>query len=99
MTAARGAQRKGIGKSLVLGGAFALVMGGLIWYASVSLGGHRCEVCLTYGGGHSCRSAEGATLEEARRTALDLACAELASGMTESLRCQNTPPTRVTCDP
>ena len=99
MTATRGAQRKGIGKSLLLGGAFALVMGGLIWYASVSLGGHHCEVCLSYRGAEACRSAEGSTVEEARRTAVDLACAELASGMTESLRCQNTPPARVTCDP
>ncbi len=99
MTAARGMQRKGIGKSLVLGGAFALVMAGLIWYASVSLGGHRCEVCLSYRDGQACRSADGSTVEEARRTAVDLACADLASGMTESLRCQGTPPTRVTCDP
>ena len=99
MTAVRGAQHKGIGKSLVLGGGFVLVMAGLIWYASVSLGGHRCEVCLSYGGGKACRSADGSSVEEARRTAVDLACAELASGMTESLRCQSTPPTRVTCDP
>lgn len=99
MTAARGGQRKGIGRSVVLGGGFALVLAGLVWYASVSLGGHRCEVCLSYGGGQSCRTAEGSTREEAQRTAVDLACAELASGMTESLRCQSTPPTRVTCDP
>ena len=75
-----------------------LAMLGLIWYASASLSTHSCEVCIAYQGQSACRKAEGATPQEARRTATDLACAMLASGMTDSLACQRTEPSSVTCD-
>jgi len=57
-----------------------------------------CEVCVTFAGRSACRTAAGATREEAVRTATDNACAFLASGMTDSIRCTNTPPTSVACD-
>jgi hypothetical protein len=85
-------------KSAVLGGVFALAVLGLIWYASAALSRHSCELCITYKGQSACRKAEGATSDEARRTAIDLACAMLASGMTDSLACQRTEPKSVTCD-
>jgi hypothetical protein len=87
-----------VSKSALLGGVFALGMLGLIWYASASLSRHSCEVCIAYGGQSVCRKAEGATPDEARQTAIDLACAMLASGMTDSLACQRTEPSSVTCD-
>jgi 3-deoxy-D-manno-octulosonic acid (KDO) 8-phosphate synthase len=87
-----------VSKSAVLGGVFALAMLGLIWYASASLAKHSCEVCIDYKGQSACRKAEGATSDEARRTAVDLACAMLAAGMTDSLACQRTEPKSVTCD-
>lgn len=59
---------------------------------------HACEVCVTYGGRTACREARGANVEEATRTATDNACAFLASGMTESIRCGNTRPDSVHCD-
>lgn len=64
-------------------------------------GAHResCEVCVSFGGLTECREAAGRTREEAVKTAIDNACAFLASGMTDSVSCQNTPPTRVTCAP
>jgi hypothetical protein len=88
---------KGIGKSVILGGSFVLVMLALMWYASVSLGRESCEVCIAYEGRSACRKAEGTSVEEARRTATDMACAVLASGMTESLHCQRTEPKSVRC--
>jgi|SRR5436309_3515432 len=88
----------GVARSAILGIAFALAMLALIWYASASLGQHHCEVCLAYGGQNVCRQADGASAEEARRTATDMACATLASGMTESLKCQRTEPRSVSCD-
>jgi hypothetical protein len=87
-----------VSKSAVLGGVFVLVMLGLIWYASASLSQHSCEVCIAYKGQSACRKAEGATSDEARRTAIDLSCAMLAAGMTDSLACQRTEPKSVTCD-
>jgi hypothetical protein len=57
-----------------------------------------CEVCVRYGGRLVCRAAAGTTREEALRTATENACAFLASGMTESIRCTNTPPETATCN-
>lgn len=56
-----------------------------------------CEVCITYDGAQQCRRASSGTRETALQSATTAACATLAGGMTESIRCQNTPPDRVTC--
>jgi hypothetical protein len=63
-------------------------------------GQHRtqCRVCVTFQGATACREAAGATTAEAQRTAHENACAFIASGMTDSIACQNTPPDSVTCD-
>ena len=98
MGSSRSDRKKKISKSAVLGGVFVLAMLGLIWYASASLVQHSCEVCITYKGQSACRKAEGTTVDEARRTAVDLSCAMLASGMTDSLACQRTEPSSVECD-
>jgi hypothetical protein len=58
----------------------------------------RCEVCIEYLGQTVCRTAQGATREEAIRVATSNACAQVAQGMTESLRCAETPPLSVSCD-
>jgi hypothetical protein len=93
-----GGKRRGIGKSVILGGAFVVVLAALVIYASSGLGGHTCEVCIRYGGETACRKADGKTREEATRTATDTACAVLASGMTETLKCTNTRPESQSCD-
>jgi hypothetical protein len=70
----------------------------LIFNAALDNLGHVCEVCKTFRGTTECREAAGRTAEEAARTAGDTACALLgARGMTLSIECGNTPPTRVTC--
>ena len=56
-----------------------------------------CEVCIEFRGRTACREALGPTHEEAVRTATDNACAFLSSGMTDTVACQNTPPTSVRC--
>lgn len=96
--AGSGRGRKRIGKSVILGVSFAAVLAALVLYASSGLSGHTCEVCIDYGGQRACRKADGKTKEEALRTATDTACAVLASGMTESLKCGRTPPTSESCD-
>lgn len=76
---------------VLLVGALAV----LVW-SSMNLARHTGEVCITYRGRTECRSAAGATREEAQRTATDMACSSLASGMTDRINCQDTPPSRVT---
>lgn len=56
-----------------------------------------CEVCIEWNGQEACRTGEGRTEEDARRTATESACAVLASGMTERIRCASSPPTKLEC--
>ena len=76
----------------VLGIALFLVL--LFWLA-MGDNQKRVEVCVTFRGRTECRTASGATVEEAQRTAVQNACALLASGMTDSIACDRTPPTQV----
>ena len=82
-------------KPVLFGILFALLVLAYIVYSSMNLAGHRVEVCITFNGRTNCRTASGATEEFARRTATSNACAELASGVTDSIGCENTPPTSV----
>jgi len=71
--------------------AFAYVV-----YTSLHTAKFRVEVCLTYHGQSACRTAEGRTREEAERAAHDNACAQVTSGVTGTLGCQNTAASSVT---
>jgi len=70
---------------------------GFVVFRSLSIPKIECEVCITYDGEQQCRKASSDTREMALQSATTAACATLAGGMTESIRCQNTPPDRATC--
>ena len=70
----------------------------LIVFSTLSLGGYTCDVCMEFRDAAKCRSAKGSSAEEAKRTAIDNACAFLASGVTGSIACTNTPPKSVRCE-
>lgn len=76
---------------------FLLAFGGLLAYRSLRVGRIECEVCITFQGRTDCRSAAASTRETSIDGARTAACGLLAAGMTESIRCQNTPPDRVEC--
>ena len=80
--------------AFVIFGALVLA---LILFSTLSLGGYSCEVCMEFQGRSKCRSAKGSTREEARKTAVDNACAFLASGVTDGIACTNTPPKSARC--
>ncbi len=61
------------------------------------IGGVRCEACITFHGRQVCRSVDGTTEHEAQMAAITNACALLASGVTETIACQNAPRDRLTC--
>jgi hypothetical protein len=82
-------------KPVLIGIIFAVIVLGYIVYSSMNLSEHRVEVCITFNGNSACRTAAGATEEFARRTATTNACAQLASGVTDSIACENTQPTSV----
>jgi len=81
-----------IGAILVIATVAAIVLHTL---SSLELS---CEVCVQFQGRTACREAYGVTREEATRTAIDNACAQLASGMAESVACTTrTEPTSIQC--
>jgi hypothetical protein len=67
----------------------------LLYYLTMGGNRKRVEVCMAFGGRTECRTASGASVEEAQRTAVQNACAMLASGMTDSIACDRTPPAKV----
>lgn len=72
------------------------VVGFVVW-SSFHVSRYECEVCIEYRGREVCRTVTAATEGEALRSATDNACALLSSGITDSLRCGRTPPTRTRC--
>jgi hypothetical protein len=82
-------------KPVLIGIVLALLVVGYIVYSSMNLASHRVEVCITFNGRTNCRTASGASEEYARRTATTNACADIASGVTDSIACENTPPNSV----
>ena len=68
---------------------------GLLAYSSMGLRKNRVEVCIEYQGRESCRTASGETRQNAIRTATSNACAQIASGMTDSMACEQAPPTKL----
>jgi hypothetical protein len=53
------------------------------------------EVCVSFNGRRNCRLESAVTQREAVRRALSNSCALLASGVTETTRCENTKPDSV----
>jgi hypothetical protein len=82
-------------KSVMLAIAFIVVVIGAVVYTSMSVKQYRCEVCMEFQGRTACRTAGAATEMGARRTAQDNACADISSGVTDSMQCGNTQPVSV----
>ncbi len=76
-------------------GIVVAVLLGVVIYSTMNLAQFEVEVCVTYQGKSECRTAAGATKEEALRTAADNACAFLSSGRTDSMACGRTEPDSV----
>lgn len=78
--------------------AVVLLLMGYVVYGSMARVSHACEVCVEFNGQTRCARGAGASEDEARRGAQTAACGVLASGMDESIRCDNTPPKTARCE-
>ena len=58
-----------------------------------------CRACVTFNGHTDCRTASANNREAAVRAAVTNACALIASGVTESIQCENTKPDSVDWNP
>jgi hypothetical protein len=68
----------------------------LIAYSTMGTSSHRVEVCMQFNGRTSCRTTSGSSEEFAERSAVTNACADIASGVTETLACERAGPVKVT---
>lgn len=69
----------------------------VVIHGSLQVSEYECEVCIAFAGRETCRTVTGQTEVEGLRTGIDNACALLASGITDSLRCQRTMPKKAEC--
>ena len=57
---------------------------------------HRVEVCVDWKGRINCKTTRASTEEAAIRSAITNACAEMVSGVTDTLACERAEPAKVT---
>jgi hypothetical protein len=82
-------------KTTGLAVAFVALVVGFIVYSTFHQERTRCRVCMSFNGAHDCRIASAASRQEALRTAVTNACAQLAAGITETTQCEGTKPDSV----
>ena len=66
-------------------------------YRSLQVAGYRCSVCVSFRGAEVCRTVDGATEHDAQMSATTNACAYVSSGVTDTIACEHTPPTKAEC--
>ncbi len=81
---------------VIAGIAFIAAFLAAMAYSTFGNDVNKCEVCVTYHGRTICRNGAGPTRDAAERVARDGACADLSSGMTELVQCQNSPDIKTT---
>ena len=82
-------------KTVWLAIAFGVLVVGAIVYSTFSQDRVRCQVCVSFKGQRDCRIASATNREGAVRAAVTNACAQLASGVTETTQCESTQPDSV----
>jgi len=82
-------------KTVILGIAFVVVVLIVLVYTTMGNNRYKCEVCVVFQGKQACRVAAASTEEQAQRTATANACAEIASGVTDSMACESRQPASV----
>lgn len=75
--------------------AFGVLVLGYLVISSFRPQGFRCRVCMSFKGGQDCRTASAATQQEALRTAITNACAQLSGGIIEANQCETSQPVSV----
>lgn len=83
-------------KPLLIGLLFGLAVLGVLVYSSFQLSVHTVEICMNYKGQSACATSKGADKQTALDSAVQTACAQIASGVTDTIGCARTEPTKET---
>lgn len=84
---------------VVVGILLALGFATAMYFATLTETAVQCEVCVRFEGRRECRLAGGFDEDTAVQGAVTNACAMLANGVTQSLRCGAIPPESIACKP
>ena len=83
-------------KPVLVGILIVAAILGIMAYSMMNLSSNRVEVCIEFKGVTNCKTARGATQEDAIRTATTNACGELAGGVTDTMACLRSEPVKLT---
>jgi hypothetical protein len=83
-------------KPVLVGIGIVAIILGIMVYSMMNLSSNRVEVCIQFNGVTNCKIARGATQEDAVRTATTNVCGEIAGGVTDTMACLRTEPTKLT---
>ena len=67
----------------------------LLAYSTLHGPRFRVEVCMTFNGQTTCKTVNAKSQDAAVRSATENACADISSGVDDTIRCQNTEPKSV----
>ena len=67
----------------------------LIAYSTLGGPRYRVEVCMFFNGRFNCKTVSGRSETAALRGGIQNACADIASGVTETMGCENSEPRSV----
>jgi len=81
---------------IVIGAGFVALLAFIV-YSTMGLAKVNCEVCVEFHGKTVCSPAAGTTQSEAMKSAISVACVDLAGGRTENIACEATPPKTMSC--
>ena len=68
----------------------------LIAYSTVHGPRYRAEVCMAYAGRTACKKVSAKSEEAVLRAGREGACADIASGVTDTINCTQSEPVKVT---
>jgi hypothetical protein len=71
---------------------FVIAFLSLLLYSTLNGPRYRVEVCMEYQGRSSCRTVSAKSEAAALRSGASNACAEIASGVTDTMRCEQSEP-------
>jgi len=74
---------------------FVVLFIGLVAYSTLHGPRYRAEVCVEFDGRKACKTVVSKSEEAAIRAGTDGSCADIASGVTETMRCVGAPPASV----
>ena len=80
---------------LAIGILVAIVVAFLIATSTMRGPRYRVEVCMYFDNRFNCKTVSARSEQAALRSAIENACADIASGVTETVNCQGTQPRTV----